>query len=117
MIQEIAFVAYPVSDMKRARRFYEETLGLKLESNFQDQWVEYDIHGGTFAITSMDLNHKPAAKGGLVAFEVDDLEAELQRLRAAGVPLTLEVQTTPVCRFAAVADPDGNTLVIHRRKS
>jgi len=30
MIQEPASVAYPVSDMKRARRFYEETLRLKL---------------------------------------------------------------------------------------
>ena len=74
MIQELAFVAYPVSDMKRARRFYEETLRLKLESNFQDQWVEYDIRGATFAITSMDLNHKPGAKGGLVAYPLSNMK-------------------------------------------
>ena len=30
MIQELALVAYPLSDMKRARGFDEETLRLKL---------------------------------------------------------------------------------------
>ena len=28
MIQSIAFTAYPVADMERARRFYEDVLGL-----------------------------------------------------------------------------------------
>jgi catechol 2,3-dioxygenase-like lactoylglutathione lyase family enzyme len=28
-IDEIAFVAYPVTDMKRACKFYTDTLGLK----------------------------------------------------------------------------------------
>lgn len=30
MIKHIAFTLYPVTDMARARRFYEETLGLRL---------------------------------------------------------------------------------------
>jgi len=52
MLTGIAFYVYPVSDMARARRFYEEVLDLKVESNFGDEWIEYGIGGGTFAITT-----------------------------------------------------------------
>jgi catechol 2,3-dioxygenase-like lactoylglutathione lyase family enzyme len=117
MIQELAFVVYPVSDMDRARRFYERTLGLLVETNFQNEWVEYDLKGVTFAITKADAEHQPGAGGALVAFEVDDLEFVLERLRFLGVKLVKGSQTTPVCRFAVIHDPDGNELVIHQRKS
>jgi predicted enzyme related to lactoylglutathione lyase len=116
MITEIAFTVYPVADMKAARAFYEQTLGLKLASNFQDEWVEYDVAGGTFAVTTMDMNHPAGAKGALVGFEVDDLDATAAKLKAAGVKFVLENYDTPVCRFAVVTDPSGNELVIHRRK-
>ena len=116
MIKALAFVVYVVSDMDRARRFYERTLGLRLDSNFENRWVEYDLQGATFAITIVDSDHEPGTRGGLVAFEVDDLEFVLERMRFLGVPLVKEMQTTPVCRFAVIHDPDGNELVIHQRK-
>src|SRR5688572_25232136 len=71
MIQSIAFFVYPVADMTRARDFYERILGLKVETSFSDEWIEYDIGGTTFAITTMDESHKPAGKGAVIAFEVD----------------------------------------------
>jgi predicted enzyme related to lactoylglutathione lyase len=117
MIQSIAFFAYPVTDMVRARRFYEELLLLKLETNFHDQWIEYDIGGGTFAITSADINHQPGAPGGLVAFEVDDLDAEVQRLKALHVLFVRDIMATPVCRMAVIADPDGNHITLHKRNA
>jgi predicted enzyme related to lactoylglutathione lyase len=115
MITEIAFVVYPVTDVPRARRFYEEVLGLKLENNWENKWVEYDIKGGTFAITSWLEENKPGVQGGQVAFEVDDLDAFVGRLKARGVSLTREILPTPVCRMAVVSDPDGNRVVIHQR--
>ena len=33
---EIAFVVYPVHDMPRARQFYENVLGLKVTSQWED---------------------------------------------------------------------------------
>ena len=35
MLKSIAFFVYPVSDMARARKFYEEALGLKMGMNFK----------------------------------------------------------------------------------
>jgi predicted enzyme related to lactoylglutathione lyase len=116
MINSIAFFAFQVTDMPRARAFYEGTLGLKLETNFSDVWVEYDIAGQTFAITNVDTTHQAGVKGGMLAFEVDDLDITLADLKAKQVALVMDVMDTPVCRMAVIADPDGNHITIHKRK-
>ena len=47
MFQKVAFTMYPVKDMARARRFYEDTLGLgPSPSNASSPWGEYDLPGG-----------------------------------------------------------------------
>ena len=52
-IIEIAFSVYGVTDLPRARRFYEETLGLKPTKTYVKGdlgMVEYDIGAGTLSI-------------------------------------------------------------------
>ena len=117
MIKEIAFFCYPVADIPAARRFYEGVLGLKLEQNFQDQWIEYGVNGATLAITTKDDEHTPGLTGGMVAFEVDDLDAFVTRLREKQVRFKHEPVSTPVCRFAVITDPDGNQIIIHKRNA
>ena len=117
MIQSVAFFAYPVSDIPRARTFYEQSLGLQVSHNFHEEWIEYDLGATTFAITAMDAQHQPGAKGGVVAFEVDDLDATVARLKQARVSFSTEGGESPVCRFAVVSDPDGNQVILHRRKA
>jgi len=46
---------------------------------------------------------------------VDDLEAVVAQLRSKGAPIVADIFATPVCRMAAVADPDGNGLIVHQR--
>lgn len=117
MIKSIAFFCYPVTDMARARKFYEDTLELKAAMNFQEMWVEYELEGQAFAITSMDIGRKPGAKGGVVAFEVDDYEGTIAGLKEKKAPFVMDTYETPVCHFATIADPDGNEIMIHRRKA
>ena len=117
MIKSIAFFSYIVKDMARARKFYETSLGLTVGMNFADQWVEYEVAGQTFAITCMDTGHQAGVKGGIVAFEVDDFDTALVRLKATQVKFVMDKYETPVCNFAVVADPDGNEIMIHRRKA
>src|SRR5207247_11343411 len=53
--KEIAFVAYPVTDMARARKFYEGVLDLKPNAPLESetpQWIEYDIGPGKLGIGS-----------------------------------------------------------------
>jgi predicted enzyme related to lactoylglutathione lyase len=118
MITEIAFTGTPVTEIKRAREFYEDILGLKpaMESA-GGMWVEYEIGNGTFAIGCYGDVWKPADHGTCIAFEVDNLDATVAQLKSRGVKFSLEPTDSPVCRFAIVCDPDGNQVMIHKRKA
>src|SRR5277367_3270487 len=103
---EIAFTGTPVTDMHRARAFYEGVLGFKptMESA-GGMWVEYDFGNGTFAIGCYGQVWKPAVDGTCIAFEVDDLDETLAGLKARGIPVHMDAMDTPVCRFAIICDP------------
>ncbi len=117
MITEFAFTGTPVTDMKRARSFYEGLLGLKptMESA-GGMWVEYDIGGATFGLGCYGEAWKPSPDGTCAAFEVDDVAAEVARLKSQGVPVHMDIMDTPMCHFAIVSDPDGNRILLHKRK-
>jgi catechol 2,3-dioxygenase-like lactoylglutathione lyase family enzyme len=118
-IVEIAFTSYPVTDLKRARQFYERVLGLKEARFFGEEntgFIEYDIGTGTLAICNSAPDWKPSTGGGSIGLEVDDFDAAIDRLRASGCTFRLEALETPVCHMAVVLDPDGNSVTIHRRK-
>lgn len=114
-IKKIAFTMYAVKDMERARKFYEGALGLEMTSNYDGKWVEYDLAGGCFAITSMVVGVEPSAdSGGSIAFEVDDVDAATKELAAKGVTVKVPVFASPVCRMSVVLDPDGNAVSLHQ---
>jgi predicted enzyme related to lactoylglutathione lyase len=119
-VTEIAFTGYPVTDIARARAFYETVLNLKVSAHFEHEgrdWVEYDIGPGTLAVTNMSQEMwKPASDGPSAALEVADFAAAIESLRAANVKFTVEPMDTGVCQLAVVHDPDGNAIAIHKRK-
>jgi predicted enzyme related to lactoylglutathione lyase len=119
MIKDFAFVAYPVTDMKRARAFYEGVLGLKPDAGFEGgggAWVEYTVGGGTLSLGSME-GWLPSKDGGNIAFEVDDFDATVENLKKHEIPFTMEPQTFPNCKMAMVRDTEGNAVMVHRRNS
>jgi len=118
MITEIAFTGTPVTDMKRARAFYEGVLGLKptMESA-GGLWVEYTVGGSTLGLGCYGDVWKPSKDGTCLALEVDELNAEIARLKSKGVPVHMEPTDSAICSFAIVSDPDGNRILIHKRKA
>ena len=113
----IAFTGIPVTDIKRARAFYEGALGLKPSANFSEGvWIEYELGDDTLAIGSVGDQWKPSPDGTSVAIEVDDFEAAVKDLKKANVTFAAEGIESPVCRMAVVQDPDGNKLIIHKLK-
>jgi predicted enzyme related to lactoylglutathione lyase len=120
-ITEIAFTGYSVTDMKRAQAFYEGVLGLKKSRAFgqhqgEDQWAEYDIGAGCLALISGGADWPPSSAGTAAAFEVDDFDGYIKKLREAGTKFIYQPNETPVCHMAVVGDPDGNRVVIHQCK-
>jgi predicted enzyme related to lactoylglutathione lyase len=120
-ITEIAFSCYPVTDMGRARTFYEEVLGLKLSYAVGEpggmQWTEYDIGNGTLALGAGAPEWKPTASGCSVALEVEDFDTAIADLKRAGVKFHMDPFETPVCWMSFIYDPDGNAVCIHKRKA
>ncbi|MGI8437554.1 MAG: VOC family protein [Chthoniobacterales bacterium] len=117
-IKRIAFVGIPVTDMKRARAFYEGVLGLKatMESG-EGSFVEYTTDEGTVSLGSMGDRWLPSEHGTCAALEVENFDEAITKLREASVPFTMDPYETPVCHMAMVQDPDGNKLMIHKLKA
>ena len=116
MITEVAFVAIPVTDAERARKFYQDLLGLKPSlTAMEGMWVEYEIGGTTIGVGCHPA-WKPSRDGTSVSFEVDDIDATIAKLKDAGVEFEMEKFESPVCFMAVIHDPDGNRLLVHKRK-
>jgi predicted enzyme related to lactoylglutathione lyase len=116
MLRKVAFTMYPVTDTRRARAFYEETLGLAVGNHDPNGvWTEYDLPGGgCFALFKTADLQPSASAGGSVAFEVEDLDGLVARLEGQGVEIKAKLIQSPVCRMSIVVDPEGNSIILHQ---
>lgn len=118
MIKEIAFVAYPASDVAALIPFYRDTLGLALSNTYDEdgkpQWAEFSLpNNGWFGVMTKDWLERPAGSGAGVAFEVDDIDRTIADLRGKGVKID-DPYETPVCKLASFVDPEGNKITLHQ---
>jgi predicted enzyme related to lactoylglutathione lyase len=116
-IEGIGFVGIPVTDMKRARAFYEDVLGLKISDKMMGgKWIEYAVGEETLAIANISDTWKPSDQGAGPAFEVENFDDAIKRLKDRHVRFAAEPFETPCCHMAIIHDPDGNKLMIHKLK-
>ena len=115
--KNIAFVGIPVTDVPRARTFYEDVLGLQVSDEMMGgKWIEYTVGGHTLAIANVGEQWRPSDQGTGAALEVEEFEQAIKTLRSKGVRFAAEPFETPCCHMAVVQDPDGNKLIIHKLK-
>lgn len=115
VVEHIAFTLYPVKDMRRARRFYERALGLRMTKSFRGEWIEYHLSNGCFAIATAAKSFGPNAKSTQIAFEVDDVDAVVDRLCSNGAKIKMAPTSGSVCRVADLIDTEGNAFMIHAK--
>jgi catechol 2,3-dioxygenase-like lactoylglutathione lyase family enzyme len=115
MVTGLAFIAYSVRDVAKARAFYCDVVGLTPALEFENFWVEFDVAGTTFGIGNGEPLGIVPGSSFAATFEVDDVAKERERLLALGVPVT-DLRETPICWMAFVTDPEGNTFGIHQHK-
>jgi predicted enzyme related to lactoylglutathione lyase len=116
-IKAIGFVAIPVTDIKRARSFYEDVLGLKVSDEMMSKkWIEYFVGENTLAIANVGDQWTPSDQGTSAALEVEDFDEAIRRLKDQQVRFAAEPFETPCCHMVVVQDPDGNKLIIHKLK-
>ena len=75
--------AVPVSDLGRAKKFYEGTLGLE-PNELGEEMVSYQCGGGTGLFVYV-TEHAGTNEATLAGFEVSDFDAEHSDLKERGV--------------------------------
>ncbi len=112
----------PVVDVDRARRFYEEKLGMTGGEPRPYGGVAYRLHGDS-TIELSPRNEPTKNQYTAASFEVESVEREVQDLEGRGVRFEdydmADLKTVNhVARFgeekaAWFKDPEGNILCIH----
>jgi catechol 2,3-dioxygenase-like lactoylglutathione lyase family enzyme len=114
-VERVDFVSFLTQDIERAKEFYAGTLGLEVETEgehdieFRCGQVTLDI----FDPSSIGQEFSVSPAG--MALRVLDVDAARAELEAKSVQFDGETIVTSVCRQAWFKDPDGNSLMLHRR--
>ena len=116
IVERTDFIAVPVTDMERSKRFYGETLGLPAvdERGFPEYQLGENVSVYLLSMESIGSSfHGPHTAG--FALRVPDVAETRKELEAKGVEFHGETLDTGVCHMAFFRDPDGNEMVLHRR--
>ena len=117
-IKGVDFVFLNVSNFKKSVHFYKKTLGLKQTSEYKGMWAEFDTGTLTLAIGVYGKGPSPKQRKNSVsvALAVDDVAKTVAYLKKKGVPIVQPAQEHTPCFMASITDPDGNELILHKRK-
>lgn len=99
-------VWYRVRDFDAGRAFYRDTLGFsELFVDWDERWAR--LQRGEMHIA---LAEGEPEEGGVAHVDVDDVRAEADRLREAGIEVGTVLELHGHVRLVDVYDPDGNRI-------
>jgi predicted enzyme related to lactoylglutathione lyase len=106
-------VWYRVADLDAAQDFYKRAFGFaEVYRDEEDRWARMERDGLEIALAEGEFEDR--GDGGeekvIATLEVDDLKAEAERLREAGVNVGVVLEIPGTIRLLDVFDPDGNRI-------
>jgi len=121
MITGIAHVCFTVRDLDASIAFYRDKLGLGEAFDFiNDAGERFGVYLRAGRRTFVELfTGEPAERDDgqsykHVCLEVDDMDATVAALRAAGVEVTDPTSGSDRSVQAWLADPEGNRIELHQ---
>jgi len=112
----------PVSDVSRARRFYEKTVGLRPKEEYAGG-VIYECGGAE--VFMYPTSNAGTSKASQAFWQVEDVEAEVAELKARGVvfeeydmpgiKMKDSIATGGGAKTAWFKDSEGNILAVSQR--
>ena len=113
MIKTVWCVTFQVSNLEKAAKFYEETLGLEKKYEYSS-YVGFECGGVEIGLVpKLKEGEKVNASSPSVEFLVDDVEKFYNELKNKGVKFIKELHEEPWGgRQAAFKDLDDNILEI-----
>ncbi len=113
-------VRYQVGDLDRGIEFYTRQLGFRLEQlagpvAIVTRGALNLLLSGPQSSGSRPLDGQDQQPGGWnrIVLYVDDLEAEVHRLHAAGLTFSDDIRVGPGGKQVQITDPDGNRIELH----
>ena len=112
-------IRYQITDVSRAVAFYSQHFGFTLEHQHLPAFATISLGelklllSGPQASGSRPMpDGRPQTPGGWnrVVLQVDDLAADIDRLREAGVTFRNTMEVGPGGKQVQVEDPDGNAI-------
>jgi uncharacterized glyoxalase superfamily protein PhnB len=104
--------------MQESKDFYMDHFGYKLiyESEWYVELLSPDIDAGiSFTLAQREEGEIFNGRGLILSFEVDDVDAEYQRLKQEGLLIFQEMQDKPWGeRSFVVNDPNGVHIYIYK---
>ncbi len=113
---KIVNLYYTSSDVSGLASFYRQALELTDKFADADRWVQFDVNGVNFAVSSEGESAVASGGGAVATFQVADLEARLERVVAGGGE-----QAGPIRdmgsrgRTVPCKDPAGNVFQLIQR--
>ena len=91
-MQKMAHLGMRVTDLETSERFYKDVLNCRKSGKIENDSIRIsfvDFANGTIELVQMMGQAEPATHGECIhlAFEVEDIEAEFERVSALGVEL------------------------------
>jgi catechol 2,3-dioxygenase-like lactoylglutathione lyase family enzyme len=114
-VERVDFVSFLTQDIARAKQFYVDVLGLEVETEGDS---DMELRAGQVTLDIFDpssIGQPFAVSPAGLALRVPDVDAARAELEAKGVAFDGETIVTGVCKQAWFKDPDGNSLMLHRR--
>jgi catechol 2,3-dioxygenase len=93
------------SDLKKARAFYADTLGLQISDEGPQRYAKFSGEAGFVCLERKGSESYPSLDKAVLFFEVSDLQAAI---RAIGEQLFVECQE----KWAVLHDPEGHNVLL-----
>jgi predicted enzyme related to lactoylglutathione lyase len=117
---KVSSILIGVSDLNKARPFYENVFGMKFEE-FRPPFASAILDGVEFNIEEnapyRSLDWPKIYIGGRkqVSFQSDDLDLFLKQAMLGGAKIIKEIETRPWgWKEVIISDPDGNEFIIEQ---
>ena len=117
--QDLVSVRYMVDNVEEAIEFYTNHLGFRVNSSALPAFADV-VRGGLRLLLAgpqssagrpMPDGRKPGPGGwNRIHLIVDDIAAEVERLRSAGLPFRNDIVTGPGGQQILLEDPSGNPI-------
>ena len=94
----VSLIEFPADDPERARAFWSGVLGIELSERSDAQGRGWQTHGPGAAVGVHERGRGPGDTVSLPYFEVADMDAALERVRALGGSVIHPGERWTICR-------------------